>query len=225
MDYIKKNMRSAVIERDVWGVLDHALKQAPPGGLFLEFGVRSGSTINFISARKPAETVYGFDSFEGLPEAWGGFFGEKGTFARADLPAVNPNVRLIKGWFDQTLPGFVAEHDQAVSFMHVDSDLYSSAKSIFDCLAGRIRPGTIIVFNEYFNYPNWQEHEYRAFREFCERCEVRYEYLCWGYYEACVRINGIAPVKRPSRTLDGNMTREDSPKPEMAQSGKNALLV
>jgi hypothetical protein len=191
MEYIKRNMKSAVIQNDVWGVLDYALKQAPPGGLFLEFGVRTGSTINYISTRKAGETIYGFDSFEGLPEAWHGFLGGKGTFAREDLPIVNPNVQLVKGWFEDTLPGFVAEHEQPVSFIHVDSDLYSSAKTIFDRLAPRIRPGTVIVFNEYFNYPNWREHEYKAFHEFCNQHDVRYEYVCWGYYEVAVIIKGI----------------------------------
>jgi hypothetical protein len=199
MDYIKRNMKSAMIERDVWGVLDYALQQAPPHGLFLEFGVRTGSTINFISARKPGETVYGFDSFEGLPEAWHGFLGGKGTFARMDLPRVNLNVRLVEGWFADTLPRFVAKHDQPVSFIHVDSDLYSSAKTIFDSLGSRIRRGTVIVFNEYFNYPNWREHEYRAFREFCDQHHVRYDYLCWGYYEAAVLIKSIDPAEPTSR--------------------------
>jgi len=198
MGYIKQHMKSAVIQHDVWGVLDYALQQAPPGGLFLEFGVRTGGTINFISARKPAQTVYGFDSFEGLPEAWQGFLGGKGTFARTDLPAVNANVELVKGWFEDTLPRFVAGHDQPVSFIHVDSDLYSSAKTIFQALAPRIRPGTVIVFNEYFNYPNWREHEYRAFQEFCERFEVRYDYACWGYYEVAVIIKGIGLAKTPT---------------------------
>ena len=62
---------------------------------------------------------------------------------------------------------------------------------MLDNLAPRIQPGSIIVFNEYFNYPNWKEHEYKAFREFCEQHEVDYEYLCWGMYEVAVKILAI----------------------------------
>ena len=35
--------------------------------LWLEFGVAGGNTVNYIS-RFTQDTVYGFDSFEGLPE-------------------------------------------------------------------------------------------------------------------------------------------------------------
>ena len=66
------------------------------------------------------------------------------------------NVALHVGWFDDTLPAFLDRHDGNVAFVHIDSDLYSSAKTILDNLAPRVGPGTIIVFNEYFNDPNWK---------------------------------------------------------------------
>ena len=40
------------------------------GGLWLEFGVYRGYSVNLI-AGYTKNTVYGFDSFEGLPEDWG----------------------------------------------------------------------------------------------------------------------------------------------------------
>ena len=39
-------------------------------GLFLEFGVYKGTSINFISSLIPDKKIYGFDSFGGLPEEW-----------------------------------------------------------------------------------------------------------------------------------------------------------
>jgi hypothetical protein len=189
--YIKSRMPSAVIKDDQIGVLGFACRQKLPDGLVLEFGVRTGTTINFISKCLPGRTIYGFDSFEGLPEAWSGWSMEKGTFAREDLPAVNSNVELVKGWFDDSLPSFLANHGEPVALVHIDSDIYSSAKTVLDNLATRLVPGSIIVFNEYFNYPNWQQHEFRAFAEFCERCEVQYDYLCWGHFEVAVRISSI----------------------------------
>ena len=61
--------------------------------------------------------VYGFDSFEGLPEKWRNGF-EKGTFNRnGNLPKVNNNVELIKGWFDDTLPNFIKNQNKK-SFFH-----------------------------------------------------------------------------------------------------------
>lgn len=77
-----------------------------PNTLWLEFGVASGKTINYIS-QFTKDKVYGFDSFEGLPEKWRDGF-DKGAFSRnGNLPQVNNNVELIKGWFNETLPDFI----------------------------------------------------------------------------------------------------------------------
>ncbi|MGB3734348.1 MAG: class I SAM-dependent methyltransferase [Ilumatobacter sp.] len=195
VDYIKSNMSSALILRDEIGVISHALRAADIDGLVMEFGVRSGRTINHIARRRPKTTVHGFDSFEGLPEAWAGYTMDAGAFGGEGIPEVRSNVRLHVGWFDATLPEFLVDHDgeheQAVAFIHIDSDIYSSAKTILEELAPRFRSGSVIVFNEYFNYPNWKEHEFRAWQEFCADHDVTYEYLAWGMYEASVMIRSI----------------------------------
>jgi len=38
-------------------------------------------------------------------------------------------------------------------------------------------PGTVIVFDEYFNYPAWKLHEFKAFQEFIEASGRRYKYI------------------------------------------------
>lgn len=144
-------------------------------GLVLEFGVAGGRSINRLAKLFPQETVYGFDSFEGLPEAWRPDY-QKSHFAQA-LPAVRDNVQLVVGWFNETLPGFLDKHPGDVSLLHVDCDLYSSTKTIFKLLAPRIKPGTLIVFDEYFNYPGWREHEHKAFMEFLEETGLKHRYL------------------------------------------------
>ncbi len=50
-------------------VFEHGL--VPDDGLWLEFGVHAGGTINRI-AKYTTKTIYGFDSFEGLPQDWSG---------------------------------------------------------------------------------------------------------------------------------------------------------
>jgi hypothetical protein len=197
VEYIKANMSQAMIRRDARAVLADASRQVVHrDGLYLEFGVRTGSSINHIARMNRHATVYGFDSFEGLPERWTGWTMDAGTFGGEGVPQVEPNVRLEIGWFDDTLPGFLDAHEGDVGLVHVDSDIYSSARTVLTQLAPRIRPGTIIVFNEYFNYPNWREHEFRAFQEFCAEHDVSYEYLCWGLYEVAVRIESIRGERR-----------------------------
>jgi hypothetical protein len=76
-------------------VFEHMKLKHKPDTLWLEFGVASGNTINYIS-RFTQDTVYGFDSFEGLPEKWRDGF-DKGAFDRnGNMPAVNSTFRTLK---------------------------------------------------------------------------------------------------------------------------------
>jgi hypothetical protein len=101
-----------------------------------------------------------------------------------------PNAQLVKGWFADTLPPFISSHSAAVSFLHVDCDLYSSTKCIFDVLDERVGPGCVIVFDEYFNYPGWQRHEFKAFQEFVGRRSLKYRYegVVPSHQQVCVSI-------------------------------------
>ena len=192
VSYIKSAMPHAMIMGNELKVLSYALSEVKLPGMYLEFGVRTGNTINHIASRAAEQAIFGFDSFEGLPENWSGWIQQKGTFGGEGLPKVNDNVRLVEGWFDNSLPPFLADNTEDLAFAHIDSDIYSSAKTIFAELGPRIKPGTVIVFNEYFNYPNWQEHEYRALQEFCSSTGWTYEYLCWGKFEVAVRFLEIS---------------------------------
>lgn len=115
-----------------------------------------------------------------MPEAWFGPLKKHALTTEGLLPPVRPNVSLIKGNFEQTLPPFVAAHrHETVSFMHLDSDLYSAARTVLTEMKDMLRPGTVIVFDELFNYPRWEEGEYKALMEFSAEANMAFEYL--GY--------------------------------------------
>lgn len=178
--YIEQSMARVNAVDHPFKVLDISLGEVSvKDGLYLEFGVFGGSTINYIASKVTAD-VHGFDSFQGLPEFWRDGF-DKGTFNRGDtLPQVGKNVVLHKGWFNETIPPFVRDHPQPISFLHVDCDLYSSTVTIFNDLAAQIIPGTVIAFDEYFNYPGWQEGEFKAFQEFTGQHNIKYNYLTYN---------------------------------------------
>jgi hypothetical protein len=168
-----------------------------PNTLWLEFGVASGNTVNYIS-KFTDDTVYGFDSFEGLPEKWRDGF-DKGMFSRrGNLPIVNNNVKLIKGWFSDTLIPFIKTHNKKVTFIHLDADLYSSTKYILDVLKNYIDDGCIIVFDELVNYPGFdgETGELKAFYEFITENNVNYSWIgmngvplgMTGYYHENVAL-------------------------------------
>jgi hypothetical protein len=193
--YIQRNMPRAVALETAREVLDLAIAEVKREGHFLEFGVYKGGTIRYLAKRIGGHIIHGFDSFEGLPERWvgGNCNARQGTFdLGGKLPRVPRNVRLYKGLFSDTLPGWVKENEGPVAFLHIDCDLYSSTACVLDLLQSRIVPGTVIVFDEYFNYYGWQNHEYKAFQEFVSRGGVKYEYLGFARLQVAVKIIEVA---------------------------------
>lgn len=185
--FYEEFMLTAAAFDDELSLLTHALHLAPADGLILEFGVASGRTIRHI-ASLTQRPIHGFDSFEGLPESWRTGFG-RGAFAQP-LPQVPGHVKLHAGWFTDTLPRFNAQASQPVALLHVDCDLYSSTAFIFEELGRRIVRGTVIVFDEYFNYPGWKQHEHKAFQEFVSRTDAKFKYDSFvrGHQQVCVVI-------------------------------------
>jgi hypothetical protein len=187
-DYISAHMPQAVSTYSTKTLMDLSLKSVSISGEYLEFGVFKGGSITYIS-KQVKSIVHGFDSFEGLSADWTGTVMKKGDFTlKNKLPKVPDNVRLYSGWFDKTLPLWIEKNSGNVAFIHVDCDLYSSTKTIFDLLAPKISRGTVIVFDEYFNYPNWKNHEYKAFQEFVTAHSLQYEYLAYSYFQVAVKI-------------------------------------
>lgn len=154
-------------------------------GLWCEFGVAAGHSLNLAGEHAAPRIVHGFDSFEGIPEAWG-VIGAGAYTQGGRLPQVRENVRLHVGMFDETLPQFTAEQRGPLAFLHIDCDLYSSTRTVFQHLGDRIVPGTIIQFDEYWAYPAWQKHEFKAWQEFVAARGIKYRYV--GFYGACVSV-------------------------------------
>lgn len=205
MDYVESKLRNGCPEcgEDKFP-LEEILKSDTfdKDGFCLELGVHSGHTINMMARYMPSnQNIWGFDSFEGLPEEWhdGNSRYEVGAFSRSGhAPRVASNVKLMIGWFDRTLEPFQKEilKDRQISLLHVDCDIYSSTKCAFDVFKNNIGPGTVIVFDELWNYPDYRNHEIKAFAEFLESSGLDFEpllcrrrhYVHLGNKEVAVRI-------------------------------------
>jgi hypothetical protein len=160
-------------------------------GAFLEFGVASGTTIRLIAGvcQRP---VVGFDWFKGLPENWRD--GRQAGSFSGEIPKVPENVSLEIGLIEDTLPQWLERSPPAeINFIHVDTDLYRPAKLILSQCAPFMN-NTIIVFDEFYNYPGWKHHEYKAFNEFmAEHPEFKSEYIgAGGKVSVSVHVTRIA---------------------------------
>jgi hypothetical protein len=158
------------------------------GGVIAEFGVWKGDSINFFARNCPKAKVFGFDSFEGLEEDWYGYRLQKGFFStNGQLPKCERNVSLIKGWFEDTLPKFCRElQGEKIQLLHMDADTYKPTAYVLKSLTKNLGKGTIVIFDEYFGYSSFREHEFKAWQEFVNSEGIKYQYI--GYTEMQVAI-------------------------------------
>ena len=153
----------------------------------LEFGVCGGISIKQIRESLPEDKfkVYGFDSFEGLPEDWVGTVCTKGFFSTGGVIPEISGVEFFKGWFNETIPQY-KKIAKPISLLHVDCDLYSSTIEVLYGLREFIMPGTIIVFDEWYyadehgvnlDIEKNRQHEQKAFYEWVKNFDIKYELL------------------------------------------------
>jgi len=161
---------------------------------FYEFGVYTGkSTVEILDAFKETDKkisiVYGFDSFEGLPdrtaqereeaiERCGEYQWNAGDFnshewhnvdnAREHLQVVfdtylDTKVQFIEGWYENTLnKETVKEYNLPPAlFVDIDVDIYSSCVEVLDFIFQNeiAVPGTILGFDDWGGTPEWKTME------------------------------------------------------------------
>ena len=159
---------------------------------YLEFGVCGGTSFFWwMEKNKNANSkFFGFDSFEGLPESWG-------PYRKGDMSAGMPELqdergKFYKGYFQQTLFPFLEEYNLnngRQKLIHMDADLYSSTLFVLTSIARYLKPGDIILFDE-FNVPN---HEFAAFTQFANSFYIKYELLgaVNNYYQIAIKITAL----------------------------------
>jgi O-methyltransferase len=135
---------------------------------YLEFGVWKGDSItSWAEMNKHQESrLYGFDTFTGLPEDWNQVTLRGAFDLKGNVPTVNDSrVTLIPGLFQKSLYSFLESFRSTNPIIvHIDSDLYSSALFVLTALDRVLRPGTIIIFDEFFDL----QHEFAAFLDYTQ---------------------------------------------------------
>jgi len=159
-----------------------------PSGAYYEFGVGMGrSLLSYCHALSSFQRmcridatkyqIFGFDTFEGLPESYdprdhnphwwpGKFLVSEESLRRRALRALprrfHQGLHLVKGRFEETLtPGL---REQLLGFppaiVNIDCDYYTSCKVALDWLSPMLRTGTILYFDdvwEFWGHPDFGE--------------------------------------------------------------------
>ena len=110
-----------------------------------------------------------------------------GTFnLKGKKPKVEKNVELIDGWVEDTIKKFFENNSKKIAFIHLDLDTYKSTAHVLKSLKRYFQPGTIILFDEFYGFPNWEKYEYKAFKEQIK--EDEFKYIAFGTRQACIEI-------------------------------------
>ncbi len=159
--------------RTLWRLANRVSADATTGA-FVECGSCNGGTGAILAhiAAKDGRIVWLFDSFEGLPEpkpqdgerakAWVGQCLGQEEMVREVLSHVGARtdrVRIVKGWFDNTLG---PTETGPIALLHLDADWYESTMTILNNFYDRVVPGGYLVFDDYGHWPGCR----RALDEF-----------------------------------------------------------
>jgi len=132
-------------------------------GVSIGTGILNWSLLTELSGVD--RTIIGFDSFEGFPASTeidrkrdGDFQTQRGDYSsppelvlktladgRVSADFIRTKVRLVRGFFDQTLP----HYDGRIALLHLDCDLYDSYVTCLTALYDKVVPGGLILFDEY----------------------------------------------------------------------------
>lgn len=154
-------------------------------GDYLEFGVFNGTSLACMHGvlrelKADGVRLFGFDSFEGLPETAGtesdglwsaGQFQLDYDYTKKWLTrqGIDWNrVFLVKGWFSETLTQALIDKHKITkaSVIMIDSDLYSSAQEALAFCAPLIQERAAIFFDDWFPLADRNMGERKAFDEF-----------------------------------------------------------
>ncbi|PWT77058.1 MAG: hypothetical protein C5B59_05055 [Bacteroidetes bacterium] len=142
--------------------------------VYLEFGVASGQSFFWWMKNNTnrCSKFFGFDTFEGLPEDWGGY--KKGAMAHGEneVSTDDDRAEFVKGIFQDTMDKFISTHREILSkpkLIHLDADLFSSTIFVLSQLYPFLQKGDVILFDE-FNVAN---HEFLAYKIFTESFYVK----------------------------------------------------
>ena len=174
-----------------------------PDGVAVDLGAGVLKSSNLIGAVFAHGMVFACDTFAGLPEVWerGDANFPIGTFAPKNAPKGSQppfptldNVIAVRGKFKDTMPQLLPIlKNYQLALVHIDSDTYQSAVDGLKPLLPLLRVGTILVFDEFYNYNGFENGEYRAFVDLIIGNGFSYTPLAFNahHQQVVIQITGL----------------------------------
>jgi hypothetical protein len=147
----------------------------PAEGDLAEFGVFTGAVTRFVRPRFMDRRYHAFDSWRGVPEEMSLSVAKFSFDLNGVVPELPPETTIHAGWFDETIPKWREQFETPLAFAYIDCDLYESVKTVLEGITDRIRPGTILAYDDWYNFTNWEAHSPRATQEWAQRHAIEME--------------------------------------------------
>jgi hypothetical protein len=185
------------IEHDYAQELINQIKRSNVPGSFVEFGVFRGDWIKLLMdmtqrAGLNDRDVWGFDSFKGLSTPHpihDGSFWKEGMYAasRSEVEkyldtANHSRVKLVEGFFRDSLKGQEAAALGDVAYARIDCDLYEPATECLAFLSQRLSHGAVLVFDDWNHDIEYGEG--KAFAEWIPKVtHLKFEFIFLGPWD------------------------------------------
>jgi hypothetical protein len=98
---------------------------------------------------------------------------------------------FIVGKFEDTLPIFYSEPRPVASLINFDADLYSSTLCALNYSNLVMDKHTILIFDEFIINENWEQDEFKAFKEFTSINNYTYEVIDISFFTKQVAVKLI----------------------------------
>jgi O-methyltransferase len=119
-------------------------------GEIVETGIAKGGSVVFLAmltARSNIKRrVWGYDAFELFGQEGAGVYDEVCATIRDRFGFGEDDVKVIKGFFDDTLPDYPGD---PIAFCHIDASQYEPIMKCITELYPYVQPGGVVVFDNY----------------------------------------------------------------------------
>ncbi|MCB0317360.1 MAG: class I SAM-dependent methyltransferase [Bdellovibrionales bacterium] len=162
-------------------------------GDFIECGVAGGGSTALLATvikrySKIPRAIFACDSYEGMPQPTehDKFYGksaestgwgtgtcaapEESVLAVSQALGVGELVKIVKGYFEQSLPRIKSEISK-IAFMHVDCDWYESTKTVLNELYDHLATGSAVQLDD---YGQWEGVD-KAVHEFESKKGIKFD--------------------------------------------------
>ena len=162
------------------------------------------------------------------------------SLSQSNSNSVIETIQIHKGWFQDSVPQFfdaqittTTKTPVVVAFVHADADLYTSTVTFLEVLCARnlFRKGSIIIFDEFWNYPHWQEGEYKAWMDIVTKYGLESKYQYFGYHapppatSTAIATDGLTTTTTATNHNHNHKTKRKTTKKKFKHYGYQSVGV